>query len=126
MAQQPLLTAHYIQELLALSTGLSTSCSSQLVFDSKKLQYCSTYNLAEGKVLCVLCFMCTVFQVCCISSVVFQVYCVSSVLCRVTSDQCDVHCALGIFPFAVSSVIVREYCLPCTVQYNRTEQNITK
>jgi len=36
------------QELLALSTGLTTSPSSQLAFDSKKLKYCSTYNLAEG------------------------------------------------------------------------------
>lgn len=32
-----------------MSNGVTTSSiSSQLAFDSKKLKYCSTYNLAEG------------------------------------------------------------------------------
>ena len=36
-----------LQELLALSTTLSSSMAAQMVFDKKRLKYCSTYNLAE-------------------------------------------------------------------------------
>jgi len=36
------------QELLALSTALSATLTAQLVFDTKSLKYCSTYNLAEA------------------------------------------------------------------------------
>ena len=33
---------------MALSTALSATLTAQLVFDSKQLKYCSTYNLAEA------------------------------------------------------------------------------
>ncbi len=36
------------QELLEMSTPVSNSMAAQLVFDTKRHKYCSTYNLAEG------------------------------------------------------------------------------
>lgn len=33
---------------MALSTALSATLTAQLVFDSKQLKYCSTYNIAEA------------------------------------------------------------------------------